>query len=295
MTLILTFPEASERGRKLANIIGGEHTCVEYKIFPDGEDYVRVPVNVSGREIIVLSDLYPDQDRKIFRTLLLLDALRDLGASKIILICPYLAYSRQDRRFRDGEAVSLRTLITLLENLNASYILTVDVHKPEAFRGSRSTCINVEPFARYAEYVRKNIGEDVIVLSPDFGSLWRAEKVAKHLGTSYDYFEKYRDRVTGQITMRPRQVDVKNRKVLIVDDIIATGGTIREATRILRDMGASEVHVIATHCQFLNDAYRKIKDAGVSSVICSDTIETECSKVTVLDLIGEEVRRILNV
>jgi len=278
----------------LANIMGVESICVEYKIFPDGEDYVRVPINVEGRDVVVLSDLYPDQDRKIFRTLLLIDALRDLHSRRIVLVCPYLAYSRQDRRFRDGEAISLRTLIKLFEDIGADSVLTVDVHKPQAFTCSRARCVNVEPFARYAEYVRENIGSDVIVLSPDLGSLWRAERLAKELGTQYDYFEKYRDRVTGQITMRPREVDVRDRRVLIVDDIIATGGTIREATRIVKSMGAREVHVIATHCQFLNEADRKILEAGVDTIICSDTIETGHSKVTVFDLIAEEVRRILS-
>ncbi|NPB00538.1 MAG: ribose-phosphate pyrophosphokinase [Crenarchaeota archaeon] len=293
MALILTFPESAERSRKLASDLGIESVSTEYKVFPDGEDYVRVPVDVKDIDVIVLSDLYPDQDRKIFRTLLLLDTLRDLGARRIVLVCPYLAYSRQDRRFRDGEAVSLKTLIKIFENLGADYIVTVDVHKPQAFSGSRAECINVEPFEKYARYVKENIGEDVIVLSPDIGSLWRAEKVAKILGTSYDYFEKHRDRVTGQITMRPRQVDVRDKKVLIIDDIIATGGTIREATKILKNMGAREIHVIATHCQFLNNADKKIIDEGVKSIICTDTIECNHSKITVFDIIAEHLRRLI--
>ncbi|NPA70986.1 MAG: ribose-phosphate diphosphokinase [Crenarchaeota archaeon] len=293
MTLILTFPDSSERGRKLADAMGIESVPVEYKMFPDGEDYVRVPVEVKDRDVIVLSDLYPEQDRKIFRTLLLIDALRDLGARRIFLVCPYLAYSRQDRRFRDGEAISLKTLVKVFEDLGADYIVTVDVHKPQAFYGSKAKCINVEPFEKYARYVRENIGDDVIVLSPDIGSLWRAEKIAKILGTSYDYFEKYRDRVTGQITMRPRQVDVRDRKVLIIDDIIATGGTIREATKILKNMGAREIHVIATHCQFLNNADKKIIDEGVKSIMCSDTIECNHSKITIFDIIAEHLRKLI--
>ncbi len=293
MSLILTFPDSAERGRKLADALGIECVSIEYKVFPDGEDYVRVPVDVKGRDIVVLSDLYPEQDRKIFRTILLLDVLRDLEARRVVLVCPYLAYARQDRRFRDREAISLKTLLKVFEDLGADYIVAVDVHKPQAFQSSKARCINVEPFEKYARYVRENIGEDVIVLSPDVGSLWRAEKVAKILGTAYDYFEKYRDRVTGQITMKPRQVDVRDRKVLIIDDIIATGGTIREATKILKSMGAREIHVVATHCQFLNNADKKIISEGVRSIICSDTIECDHSKITIFDIVAEQVRKLI--
>ncbi len=293
--LVLSFPDEVGRGEKLARALGCEFVNVEYKVFPDGEDYVRVPVDVRGRDVIVLSTLYPDQDRKIFRTLLLLDALRDLGASKIVLVCPYLAYARQDRRFRDGEAVSLRSLIKLLECAGADIIVTVDVHKPEAFRGERARCVNVEPFRLYAEKIREVVGcDNVVVLSPDFGSLWRAQRVAERLNVEFDYFEKYRDRVTGEITMRPRQVEVRDRTVVIVDDIIATGGTLREATRIVRSMGARRVVAIATHCQFLGGADVKLREAGIEIIMCSDTIETPYSTISVVELIADEIRKVLS-
>ncbi len=292
--IVLSFPDDVNRARRLAELLGFDFFCVEYKVFPDGEDYVRVPVDVKDRDVVVFSSLYPDQDRKIFRTILLLDALRDLNCRSLVLVCPYLAYSRQDRRFRDGEAVSLKTLIKIFENY-VDYILTVDVHKPQAFTSSKAVCINVEPFEKYAKYIENNVGrEDLVILSPDFGSLWRAEKVAKILNVNYDYFEKYRDRVTGQITMKPREVDVKNRIVIIIDDIIATGGTIREATRILKSMNAKEVYALATHCQFLDNADRKLVESGVKSIICSDTIETGYSKISVLDLIAEHIHKILS-
>ncbi len=293
--IVLSFPDDADKGRKLAESINAENICIEYKIFPDGEDYVRIPVNLSNVEnVVVFSSLYPDQDRKIFRTILLVDLLNDFNVKNIIIVFPYLAYSRQDRRFRDGESVSLKTLIRIFEKFNVNSIVTVDVHKPQAFTSEKVKCINVEPFEKYADYIRKNIKTDnLVILSPDFGSLWRAEKVAKYLNVNYDYFEKYRDRVTGQITMKPREVDVKDRDVVIIDDIIATGGTIREATRILRSMNARSIHVIATHCQFLNNADKKLLESGVSSIICSDTINTDYSKISVLDLIGNQIRKLI--
>ena len=293
--LVLSFPDEASRGERLARALGCEFVSVEYKVFPDGEDYVRVPVDVKGRDVVVLSTLYPDQDRKIFRTLLLLDALRDLGAGRIVLACPYFAYARQDRRFRDGEAVSLKSLIKLFECAGADVIVTVDVHKPEAFRGERARCVNVEPFGLYAEKIRQVVGgERIVVLSPDFGSLWRAQRVAEKLGVEFDYFEKYRDRITGEITMKPRQVDVKDKVVVIVDDIIATGGTLREATRIVKSMGAKKVVAVATHCQLLGGADAKLREAGIETIMCSDTLETPYSNISVIELIADEIRKILS-
>lgn len=292
--VVLALPEARRYAENVARVLSAELVEVETKDFPDGESYVRIPVAVSGKKVVVVSSVYPLQDKKLMKTFLLVDAARDLGAERVVAVIPYFAYSRQDRRFRDGEPVSLKTVLSILSSLGVDAVVTVDVHKPAAFTHERMRCINVEPFGLYAEKIREVAGgESVVVLSPDFGSLWRAEKIARELNVEFDYFEKYRDRVTGQITMKPRQVNVQGRTVVIVDDIIATGGTMREAAKYVREMGAKRVLAVATHCLFLGDADAKLLQSGVERILCSDTIETPYSEICTSTLVGEHLREIL--
>ncbi len=293
--IVLALPEARKYAEGIVRVLNAEFVEVETKDFPDGESYVRIPVSVSGKKVVVVSSVYPLQDKKLMKTFLLVDAARDLGADEITVVIPYFAYSRQDRRFRDGEPVSLKTVLSILYSLGVDAVVTVDVHKPAAFTHEKMRCINVEPFGLYAEKIRQIAGsEPVAVLSPDFGSLWRAEKVARELNVEFDYFEKYRDRVTGQITMKPRQVNVQGKTVVIVDDIIATGGTMREAARYVREMGAKRVLAVATHCLFLENADVKLLQSGVDKIICSDTVETPYSEICTSTLVGEHLRQILS-
>ncbi|WP_243675159.1 ribose-phosphate diphosphokinase [Vulcanisaeta distributa] len=186
----------------------------------------------------------------------------------------------------------LQTMLSLFSSIGASSIITVDVHKPEAFRIANTQCINIEPFELYAGRLGKM--NNVVLLSPDFGSLWRVRKVSEYLGgASFSYLEKFRDRVTGEVAMKPKELDVAGKEVFIIDDIIATGGTIIEATKILRSLGAVKVHAVATHCLLLNMADSRMFEAGVSSITCSNTILTRYSEINVNNLIVNVIRGLL--
>jgi ribose-phosphate pyrophosphokinase len=158
----------------------------------------------------------------------------------------------------------------------------VDVHNPEAFGAVGMRCINVEPFVEYGNYLM-NLGRPLMVLSPDKGSLWRARILGQALNSPFDYFEKFRDRITGDVSMRGKVIGDVGR-VVIIDDIVATGGTIIEAIGILRSLGIGEIHVLATHCLLLNDADKRIMEAGASSITCSNTVRTRYSHIDVVKL-----------
>ncbi len=291
-SLVLNFSESEDLGKKLSSILNLEHYLIESKIFPDGEVYVRLPVNPENKRVIIIQRLYPEPNINFTKLLLTVDACRDLNAEEIIVILPYLAYSRQDRRFREGEAVSLKTILKVLKHLGVKSIITVDVHKPQAYNLEGLNCINIEPFNEYARYIKSNIG-DCVILSPDYGSLWRVENTAKKLNVPYDYFEKIRDRITGEVTIKPKQINVQNKNVVIIDDIIATGGTIVKAIDVLRSLGVRNVHVIATHGLFIDNADVKIIKTGASSITCTNTILNKYSKIDITELIAEKLRQII--
>ncbi|WP_054858023.1 ribose-phosphate diphosphokinase [Vulcanisaeta sp. JCM 16159] len=290
--LVASFPWSSDVGDDIARTLGLTHATLETKQFPDGESYVRYPIDVSTYDgLILIQRAYPDQNTRLIQVMLATHAARDLGVKHIHIVLPYLPYSRQDRRFRDGEPISLQTMLSLFSSIGASSIITVDVHKPEAFRIANTQCINIEPFELYASRLGKM--NNVVLLSPDVGSLWRVRKVSEYLGASFSYLEKFRDRVTGEVTMKPKELDVAGKEVFIIDDIIATGGTIIEATKILRSLGAVKIHAIATHCLLLNMADSRMFEAGVSSITCSNTIPTRYSEINVNNLIVNVIRGLL--
>lgn len=283
---ILAFQNAADLITELEKV--GVVKQVEERVFPDGEVLIRLPE--TGPEVALVLRLYPSVNDNIIKLVLALDALSDIGVRKVVLLTPYFPYARQDRRFRTGEPISSKTILKLLANYPVFTIITLDLHKPYiAEYVPRITTRNIYPAVEFAERLK-----DVdIVLSPDFGSVYRAEAIAKILGVSYTYFEKYRDRDTGSITLVPRyDVNLKGKNVAIVDDILSTGGTLVDACKSARALGANKVYAAVTHCQLLRDAREKVRGC-VDRLICTDSIPNEFAEVRTGPILRRELERLL--
>ncbi|ABL87558.1 ribose-phosphate pyrophosphokinase [Pyrobaculum islandicum DSM 4184] len=283
---ILAFQNAVDLVTELEKV--GVVKQVEERVFPDGEVLIRLPE--TGPEVALVLRLYPSVNDNIIKLVLALDALSDIGVRKVVLLTPYFPYARQDRRFRTGEPISSKTILKLLANYPVFAIITLDLHKPYiAEYVPRITTRNIYPAVEFAERLK-----DVdIVLSPDFGSVYRAEAIAKILGVSYTYFEKYRDRDTGSITLVPRyDVNLKGKNVAIVDDILSTGGTLVDACKSARALGANKVYAAVTHCQLLRDAREKVRGC-VDRLICTDSIPNEFAEVRTGPILRRELERLL--
>ncbi|WP_291999767.1 ribose-phosphate diphosphokinase [Caldivirga sp.] len=284
MRRIVLYDESSrDLGINVASRINAEAKEITHKVFPDGEQYVRVEANVEGSDVLYVTRLYPNQDQGLIRVMLLLDAVKGLGASRVGLFIPYMPYARQDRRFLEGEPVSINVMLNVFKNLGVEYLYVVDIHKPQSLEGYQGF-INLKPFKLYAREF-KNLSNPVVV-SPDSGSLWRAEELARELGVEYDYLEKHRDRYSGEVSFTLRSINVKGKDVVIIDDIISTGGTIVGAAGMLRSMGATSINVVATHCIMIGDAETKLTKA-VDKVRCSNSILGKYSQFDVSQLINQ--------
>lgn len=246
---------------------------VHEKVFPDGELYLRIeePEKLVGRTVHVISTMYPNQLDNIFKTLMLVDAARNAGASKVTAFIGYMAYSRQDKVFLPGEPVSACIVARSLRTAGVDHLVTVDVHSPRVLECFGGRAVNLLVSDLLVEHALKYVTNPVVI-APDKGALERASLPAKKLGLDYDYLVKQRDRVTGEVTYTPREVKVEARDVIVVDDIVSTGGTIAEASRMLLKVGARKVIVAATHGLFVGNALSRIGDAGVHRIIVADTL-----------------------
>ena len=276
---------------KLAEKLGARLVRAEEKSFPDGESYLRIPEKLGGTTLIVHS-LYAPQDVAYMKLLMAVDAAKGAGADRVVVAIPYVAYARQDKRFLEGEPITVSIVLRGLETAGADALVTVDIHQPRSLDEWLSIPhVNVLPVKELADYFRVKLGQGV-VLAPDKGALHRAEEAAKVLGLSYDYLENTRDRVTGEVAISPKEIDVSRKNVLIIDDIISTGGTIALAARSMLKMGAANVYVACTHALLVKGALDRIYHEGVKEAAATDSVPSPISKVSVAEAILRGLQQI---
>ena len=259
----------------LANELGWEHHSLEARRFPDSEGYIRIPEEsieaVRKEPVVLVSNTFPDAG--IVETLLLLEALRDVREGRtenlkeigpqsmddvgggVIVAIPYFGYSRQDKRFRPGEAISAKAIGRLL-SAHCDGIVVFDLHSPAALEDMPIPVEFTSAMQEIATHLEETVGPDFI-LSPDKGAIDRASAVAEAIGLPFSYLEKTRiDAHT--IVHKAKDLDVDGKIVAIVDDMITTGGTICKAADALRSQGATEVHAACTHGLFTGGAIARL-------------------------------------
>ncbi|UCH56795.1 MAG: ribose-phosphate diphosphokinase, partial [Candidatus Bathyarchaeota archaeon] len=234
--------------------------------------------------------------RRIIQLYLMVGAAKDLGAERIVCVVPYLAYSRQDKRFLEGEALSLCTVVGLLEDAGADELVIVDVHNEASLVGlleKRSLeMINLSAMPILAEHLREMGFDGAHSLSPDKGAIHLVEAASKVLGGPSGFFEKVRDRRTGEIEMIARDLDLSGGDAVVFDDIISSGGTTARAVASLRSQGARRVAAACTHGLFMGEAENLIMKAGAEAIVATDTVQTPLSKVTVDGLVADYLGKI---
>lgn len=252
-----------------------------YKRFPDDEFYVRLHDTIAGQDVLIVQTAYPDQ--RIVELLLIQDAVHDAGAKSITVILPYFGYSRQDKKFEAGEAISARAIAQHI-SMNADCVITVDPHKDHVLKFFSIPAYSCSAVSTIAQYLKeKNID---FILAPDKGAKERAKEAATLINCEYDYLEKTRiDGFTVKIT--PKKLDARGKHVAIIDDIISTGTTMAQSIKELKKQGAKSVSVACTHGLFVGGAKEKLKDAECDEIISTDTIETEYSKISAAECIAE--------
>jgi ribose-phosphate pyrophosphokinase len=289
--IVVPGPASKELGIKIGTLLGARVVHVEFKHFPDGESYVRYIDDINWEDVVIVQTTSPPQDTRLVQLLLLIDAAKDLGARSVTAIVPYFAYSRQDKRFRPGEAISLRTMIKLIEAAGADRFVTVDVHNPDALRYFKIPTANLSAMSLLAEYAKECGLEGAFSLAPDEHALPRAKIVESVLNGGCDWLPKERDSITGKITVVEKTFDVQGKDAVVVDDIISTGGTMIAATSILKKQNARRVAVMCAHALLMGGAKEKIIEAGADMVVGTDSVSSDVTTVSVAPIVADYLRK----
>jgi len=265
----------------LAKLLDTECIQATVKRFPDGEGYVRFEQESLEKEAIIVQNSYPDSN--FVELLLLHDAARGLGVEKVTCVIPYFGYARQDRRFNTGEALSAQVMLRHLA-VEADRVITVDLHKPDILRWFPKPGVKDVTAAPAIGHYFSDKGID-LVLAPDKGASQRAAEVAHVIGCDNDHLTKTRLSGT-EVKITPSKVDARGKKVLIVDDIISTGGTIVAATNELKRLGALKVCAACTHGLFVSGALERLNTV-CDQVLSTNTLESPVSKISVAEEISK--------
>ncbi|MFO7796921.1 MAG: ribose-phosphate diphosphokinase [Promethearchaeia archaeon] len=296
---LIVGPASQMLGIKIANELGIPHINTEFKKFPDGENYLRLNLEdetiLEGKEIIIVQSTGPsasrDQNARLIELFIMIDAVKRIGVAKIILVVPYLAYARQDKIFRPGESEFAKVVLQMIDSMEIDELFVVDIHNPTVLEELTCKAVNIDSMKILADYIKSLGAKDIVVVSPDKGAIERSKAFAKHFGedVTVDFFEKKRDVKTGDITMSGK-LSLKNKDVVIADDIIATGGTMSKAIKLSKENGANKVYAAATHALMLQNAKYRILAAGGDEIIGTDSIDNEVSKVSLAKVISDYLK-----
>ncbi len=250
--------------------------------FPDGERYVRLLGPVAGDHVVLVQTTHPDS--MIVELFLLADAIRDAGARRLTVVVPYYGYGRQDKRFLDGEAISAKTIAKHIA-VDADELLTATIHNPDILTKFPLPAREVSGIPAIARHL-KGTGADMF-LAPDDNAVRFVKEASTITGLPFDSVSKERiDSYT--VRIEPKTLEVKGKSVAIVDDVIATGGTIATAAKELRSQGARRVIAACVHGLFVGKAEANLK--ACDDVIATDTVVSRYTKVSVAPEFATAIR-----
>jgi ribose-phosphate pyrophosphokinase len=280
---------SEDLARKVARRLKAGFIGTELRVFPDGESKITLTGKPRKGRIVVVNSTYPPVDTNLMQTLSLVYKARQFSDT-VTAVIPYIGYARQDREFLSGEIVTLSVVAKLLKAAGASAVVVVDIHSRIGMKHFGIPIRNVSAISYLAKHFKKMNLRDPLVVSPDLGGAKRAEEFAEFYGAENIALKKQRDRRTGKVQIMTTDIEgVMGRDLILVDDMISTGGSIVKATEFLKKQKCRRVFVACTHALLIDGAERKIKRAGVSRIVSTNTIPNNTSAVDVSEAIAKAV------
>lgn len=278
-----------ELAKNIADHLQKPLVSVEITKFHNQEKRVWIRDQVKGENVVLVQSFSHPTDEHIMEFLLLADALQRLGARHINAVIPWLGYSLQDKVFRDGEPIAAKVIADLVSNAGVKRAFLLDLHNTSTPGFFNIPTQHISALEMFAQYIQGHFPHDqVVVASPDFGGLKRARVLANLLDVPLAKIDKHRDLHGGGVTAVDVLGDVKDKIVVVFDDVINTGSTVASCAELLKARGAQGVHFFATHGIFANNGIALIENSMADSVVISNSIplEQKSTKIEVVDVSG---------
>jgi ribose-phosphate pyrophosphokinase len=303
--LMITAGRASrELGAKIADRLGLALTGAGLKTFPDGEVYCRYEESIRGADLFIVQSICESQregltvNDALMELLLMVHAAKHASAHRVIAVTPWYGYSRQDKKSAPREPISARLVAELLEVAGIDRLVTMDLHAGQLQGFFSKTVDHMTAMPILTQFVHDRLrNEDLAIVAPDAGRVKLVRNFARKVGAPYALMEKERP-AQGVAEIGRVIGDVKDKTAVIVDDIIATGGTLNAAAQTVLDEGATKVYAVATHGLFSGNAYEVLSEGPLSGIVVTDTIPLHdgapniIRQLTCADILEDSIRRI---
>lgn len=279
-TVIISSIDNLELATKIAHNLDVQLMKADLRIFSDGESKIRMD-SVSNKKCIIIHSTHPFADQRLMQLFMMIYKCNKDGAKDICALIPYMAYSRQDRAFIDGEVISIDLIGEILESIGTNQLVTIDIHNPKILSNFSFRTNNISAIPLLACYVLDHLKpHNPLIVSPDNGGINRAAELAKLLNTDMISLVKIRDRYTGEIqTKFEGSKSICDRDTIIVDDMISTGNSLINAAKVLKELGVQNIFVLCTHAVLLENAIEKLSDAGIKDIIATNSIPNVFARV----------------
>jgi ribose-phosphate pyrophosphokinase len=291
---VLPGPSSTKLGTSIASCLNVDPVDVELRTFSDGESKIRINANLVNKKCVVVQSTFPPVDSHYLQTLMMLSYCINSGAAAVIPVVPYMGYARQDRIFLEGEVVTMALIAKLFDCFQIKNLVTIDIHSSAALSCFNLNVSNISSIPLLANYAKANFNlSEPLIVSPDQGGVNRAKLFSEILKTSYLSLTKKRDRQTGNITIsEDLHMDTKDRDIILIDDMISSGGTIMKAVNILKKNECGRIFVMCVHALSDEKSLNSLRETGIQDLISTNSIPRSCSKI---DLSNEIVKTLCSI
>ena len=267
--------------------------------FSDGETRVEIDENVRGMDVFIIQSTCTPVNVTLMELLIMIDAMKRASADRITAVVPYYGYARQDRKVAPRAPISAKLVADLITTAGAQRLLSMDLHAGQIQGFFNIPVDNLFATPVLIDYMKRNYQDNTVVVSPDTGGVERARAFGKRLGASLAIIDKRREGPNEAQVMNIIG-NIKGKRVIILDDMVDTAGTVVQAANALTDAGALEVSVCCTHPVLSGPAIDRIESSNIKEFIVTDTIPlsekaANCKRIKILSvsgLLSEAVRRI---
>ena len=267
--------------------------------FPDDETFIKLEEDIRGRDIFVVQSVAHRPNEYLMELLIFLDCVRRASAQRVTAVLPYFGYARQDRKDEGRTPITAKLVANMLVTAGADRVITIDLHAAQIQGFFDVPLDHLEAYQVFMNYFRGLRLDNVAIVAPDLGSVKRARVLSRHLDGRLAIVNKER---IGSVAVRSDKLigDVADSDILIYDDMISTGGSVVMAARLLKEYGAGDIYVSATHGLFCGQAVERLGEAPIKQIIVSDSVPINdrarvMSNLVVLSvapLLGEAISRI---